>query len=617
MPPGVSISVPSGVQNGGFDAPITFTEPVSGFGGTDVTVSGTATVRVSHVGTIDYIKYGARIIPETSGTVVLNIAQGVATDAANNANTAATEQTVTVNLDLLTVKIFDSNSRTRSSEFTVLSVFSHPVSDFGSTDVALSGTATASVASVRNIARYKQFHIAIQPTANGTLTVSIPTGGATNAAGNTNIASNSIDFTIELAADDSPEMTPSTIAWMPDGSLVDEVVSALGLADASTLTQAKMGELTTFSAKGAGILSLTGLEHATNLTSLNLESNHITDIRPIKGLANLTYLNLSHNELGEVTLSNGLWIHHHHWPNLRELDLSHNNISCDTASLFSDHDGGSPRTYADPLPSLTRLDVSYNTGLNDAALFWGMGRTSPGIHRLNLTHLDIRYTSIDNVRTILYDYAVSHVGSANRIEWLRVEGTTFYELYKLRQIRKTLGQVIGPEIEYLIDVIDIDVEVPYSAYSSTVPLSPPAPEEERYITDGSLRAAIREKLGLGDDELLTKTKILELTELDLSSSNRSIYSTIGLEHATNLTSVDLSNVVNFRRNGKDILKGIYHLPNLETLKLSNPLSGSRAVSTHALAYTLNSYALAYTLNSTYVDASDHSGPFSKPKTSGN
>ena len=472
VPPGVSISVPSGVQNGGFYAPITFTEPVSGFGGTDVTVSGTATVRVSHVGTIDYIKYSVRIIPETSGTVVLNIAQGVATDAANNANTAATEQTVTVNLDLLTVKISDSNSRTRSGKFTVHSVFSHRVSDFGSTDVALSGTATASVASVKNIARYEQFHIAIQPTANGTLTVSIPTGGATNAAGNTNIASNSIDFTIELAADDSPEMTPSTIAWMPDGSLVDEVVSALGLADASTLTQAKMGELTTFSANGAGILSLTGLEHATNLTSLNLESNHITDIRPIKGLANLTYLNLSHNELGEVTLSNGLWIHHRHWPNLRELDLSHNNISCDTASLFSDHDGGSPRTYADPLPSLTRLDVSYNTGLDDAALFWGMGWTSPGIHRLNLTHLDIRYTTIDNVRTILYDYTVSHVGSANRIEWLRVEGTTFYELYRLRQIRKTLGPVIGPEIEYLIDVIDIDVEVPYSAYSSIVPLSP-------------------------------------------------------------------------------------------------------------------------------------------------
>ena len=105
------------------------------------------------------------------------------------------------------------------------------------------------------------------------------------------------------------------------------------------------------------------------------------------------------------------------------------------------------------------------------------------------------------------------------------------------------------------------------------------------MPDPSLRTAIREKLGLSDGEFLTQTKILELTELEVSDQD--IYTTEGLEHATNLTSLDLSGTAIFTAsNSWNILRGIYRLPNLETLKLSDP----RTTKSYGLSSTLN---LAY------------------------
>ena len=96
--PGVSISVPADVQNGAFDATITFTEPVSDFVQADLGLSGTATATITAWNTTDNTTYTAEITPTTSGTVTLSIDAGVATDAANNPNTAAASQTVNIEM---------------------------------------------------------------------------------------------------------------------------------------------------------------------------------------------------------------------------------------------------------------------------------------------------------------------------------------------------------------------------------------------------------------------------------------------------------------------------------------------------------------------------------------
>ena len=580
--PTVTIGVPSGTQTGAFDVTITFSETVSGFVQSEVSLSGSAASITAWSANSDDTVYTATITPTASGTVTIGVAANVATDAADNQNTAATSQTVTVDVDAPTVTIgVPSGIQTGAFDATI--TFTETVSGFVQSEVSLSGSA-ASITSWSANSDDTVYTATITPTASGTVTIDVAANVATDAANNQNTA----------ATSQTVQINTEPLTWMPDVNLSSQVLSALGLTDPNDLTQAGMATLTQLTATDANISDLTGLEHAINLTHLNLEGNSITNIVPIKGLDNLINLNLSHNQLGEVSSSNGLWIHHHHWPNLQKLDLSHNQIYCRGHSIFSDHDGGSPRIYADPLPSLTHLDVSYNGGLGDAIIALGIPlQTSPGIkHLQNLTHLDIRYTNINSMSTILYDYPTGSAVTGSHLEWLRVEGTTFFELYKLREIRER-GIPLQP---YLIDTIDIDVEVPEGPYHSEVPLYPLAPEQEKWMPDLPLRTAIREKLGLSDGEFLTQTKILELTELEVSGQD--IYTTEGLEHATNLTSLDLSGTAQFTGDFSwEILKGIYRLPNLETLKLSDPqyTSSSFSPSTRNLAYTSQSCSLSWAI----------------------
>ena len=595
--PGVTVSVPSGTQNGAFNVTITFTESVSNFVQSDVSLRGSAASitswRANSSGRANSgnTVYTATITPTASGTVTVSVAANVATDTANNQNTAATSKTVTVDVDRPTVTI-GVPSGVQNGTFDATITFSETVSGFVGSDVSLSGSA-ASITSWRANNDNTIYTATITPTASGTVTIGVAANVATDAANNQNTAATSKNVTVNI-----PDPIPDPATWMPDANLRTAVRSALGIASDANFSKDDLSTLTTFRAVQSQIADLTGLEHAINLTHLNLEGNSITNIVPIKGLDNLINLNLSHNQLGEVSSSNGLWIHHHHWPNLQELDLSHNQIHCRGGySIFSDHDNGSPRIYADPLPFLTHLDVSYNRGLGDAMIIWGIPiQTSPGIDRLqNLTHLDIRYTYMDSMLTILYDYD-GWTFTGSHLEWLRVEGTTFAELYKLREIRKW-GRV--PQQPYLIDTIDIDVEVPEGPYYSRIPLYPPAPEQEKWMPDPPLRTAIREKLGLSDGEFLTQTRILELTELEVSDQD--IYTTEGLEHATNLTSLDLSGTAKFvGRGGWNILKGIYRLPNLETLKLSDPQYASFSFSlflptTKTLAYDSDPCPIGYAI----------------------
>ena len=79
-PPGVSISVPSGVQNGAFSVSVTFTESVSGFVGSDVSLSGSAASITSWSANSSSTVYTATITPTASGTVTIGVAANVATD---------------------------------------------------------------------------------------------------------------------------------------------------------------------------------------------------------------------------------------------------------------------------------------------------------------------------------------------------------------------------------------------------------------------------------------------------------------------------------------------------------------------------------------------------------
>lgn len=54
------------------------------------------------------------------------------------------------------------------------------------------------------------------------------------------------------------------------------------------------------------ITDLTGLEHATSLTSLTLTGHNISDLTPLKGLTNLSILDLRNNNISDLTPLEGL-----------------------------------------------------------------------------------------------------------------------------------------------------------------------------------------------------------------------------------------------------------------------------------------------------------------------
>ena len=112
----------------------------------------------------------------------------------------------------------------------------------------------------------------------------------------------------------------SIVVKVPDLNLKHAVQEALSLPSEVPLTQLLMNQLTGLEAVDSQITDLTGLEHALNLTWLNLGLNEIRDISPLAGLIRLEGLWIFVNPLSDLSpLANLV--------NLKTLDLGACQIS--------------------------------------------------------------------------------------------------------------------------------------------------------------------------------------------------------------------------------------------------------------------------------------------------
>jgi hypothetical protein len=203
--PTVTINQASGQMDPTNDSPIefsaVFSEPVSNFTSTDVTVTGSAeatTVMVSGGPTTYDIRVSGMVL---QGTVIVSIAAGAAFDAAGNGSMASTSTDNTVTYDTIapTVTINQASTQadpTSTSPINFTVIFSETVSDFATGDVTLSGDTGATTATVSGSgARY---NVAVSGmTGSGTLIASILAGVAHDAAGNASAASSSVDHTVQ------------------------------------------------------------------------------------------------------------------------------------------------------------------------------------------------------------------------------------------------------------------------------------------------------------------------------------------------------------------------------------------------------------------------------------
>ena len=209
--PGVTVSVPSGRQNGAFNATITFTEAVSGFTQSDLSLSGTASASVtSWSANSDNTTYTATITPTSSGSITFDVNAGVATDTANNQNTAATSQTVIVDVDAPGVSVSVLSDK-QTGVFDATIMFTEAVSGFEQADLSLTGTANASITSWSTTDN-TTYIATITPTTEGTVIINVPANVATDAAGNNNSAGTAQIVTVKFKDTEAPTVSISAPA---------------------------------------------------------------------------------------------------------------------------------------------------------------------------------------------------------------------------------------------------------------------------------------------------------------------------------------------------------------------------------------------------------------------
>jgi hypothetical protein len=205
---------------------VEFSEPVTDFTAGDVSISGTASTSAPTVTPTGSTTYNVAVPVTTDGTVIADIAAGVANDLAGNPNVASTftDHSVTYDHTAPTVTI---NQKTGQADptgalpinFTV--VFSENVTDFATGDVTLTGTAGLGTATATVTGSGTTYNVAVNGvTSGGTVIASIGADKATDAAGNGNTASTSTDHTVTYDPEPpavsnvavSPNPTNGTIA---------------------------------------------------------------------------------------------------------------------------------------------------------------------------------------------------------------------------------------------------------------------------------------------------------------------------------------------------------------------------------------------------------------------
>ena len=238
--------------------------------------------------------------------------------------------------------------------------------------------------------------------------------------------------------------SPSGVT-VPDAALRAVLEDSLDLSAGDPIPAASLSKLTVLEATDMGIVDLTGLEHATGLTRLDLgpgamldpwaNTNAVSDLSPLSGLTALTYLDLAGNSVVDVTPLAGL-------TGLRWLNLEVNFIS-DFSSLRRGlklrdvYIAYNPVMYEDPVPEAAAGDattevlpsgVILEAGQIDSskvrvgasvAVVYGLGFRNPVSGEwLKLTTARGKVQAVDGQRLLL---AVEDDRQSQRIDMERIQ----------------------------------------------------------------------------------------------------------------------------------------------------------------------------------------------------
>ncbi|WP_340077920.1 beta strand repeat-containing protein, partial [Leptobacterium sp. I13] len=237
--PSVTIDGPAGPVNGSFDVTITFSEDVTGFVQSDITITNGTITAFSGSGA----SYTATIDPTADGEVTVQVPAGVAMDAANNDNLASNIYSI-INDGTAPSVTIDGPAGPVNGSFDVTITFSEGVTGFVQSDITVTnGSITAFSGSGAS------YTATIDPTADGEVTVQVPAGVAMDAANNDNLASNTYSVTNDGTA---PSVTIDGPAGPVNGSFDITITFSEGVTGfvQSDITVTN-GSITAFSGSGA------------------------------------------------------------------------------------------------------------------------------------------------------------------------------------------------------------------------------------------------------------------------------------------------------------------------------------------------------------------------------
>ena len=186
---------------------------------------------------------------------------------------------------------------------------------------------------------------------------------------------------------------------IPDPTLRDYIERVLDKAAGTPITVTEMATLTFLDPWGEDISDLTGINHAINLTDLNLNRNSISDISAVAGLTNLTSLHLGGNSISDISVVAGL-------TNLTELNVWDNSIS-DISVVAG-------------LTNLTKLHLGDNL-ISDISAVAGL---------TNLTELFLQDNLISDISSLM---------DLTNLEWLRLSDNSILDISAVAGLTHLMG----------------------------------------------------------------------------------------------------------------------------------------------------------------------------------
>ena len=200
-----------GTATGDVTYTFTFSESVTGFTADDVEVAGGAKGDFTMVSDTVYTLV---VTPDDDSTadITVDVAAGVAVDAAGNGNTAATQSvqpvdTIPPDTTAPAVTITDDTPGTATGYVTYTFTFSESVTGFTADDVDVSGGVKGDFTAVSGTV----YTLVVTPDDDSTadITVDVAAGVAVDAAGNGNTAANQSIQPVDTISPDTPD-TPDT-----------------------------------------------------------------------------------------------------------------------------------------------------------------------------------------------------------------------------------------------------------------------------------------------------------------------------------------------------------------------------------------------------------------------